>query len=135
MDCRSEFYGSAAAIFEPLHHARRERDRNGVFRSKATTPTEPTAPVGWVNPYTDVAATDWYYDAVGHASTNSLVSGTFSTTFDPDSPMSRAGGVAFGPVLSMEPPDTVVIGQFVEFAVIIVDEAVFTDLVAPGSTS
>ena len=62
-----------------------------VFQAEApAAPTEPTAPAGWVNPYTDVAVNDWFYDAVGYASANGLMSGTSATTFSPDSPMSRA---------------------------------------------
>ena len=62
-----------------------------VFQAEApAAPTEPTAPAGWVNPYTDVAVNDWFYNAVGYASANGLMSGTSATTFSPDSPMSRA---------------------------------------------
>ena len=49
-----------------------------------------TAPAGWVNPYTDVTASAWYYDAVGFASANGLMGGTSATTFAPESPMNRA---------------------------------------------
>lgn len=49
-----------------------------------------TAPAGWVNPYTDVAANAWYYNAVGYASANGLMSGTFATTFSPNTAMTRA---------------------------------------------
>ena len=49
-----------------------------------------TAPAGWVNPYTDVAANAWYYNAVGYASANGLMSGTSATTFSPNTAMTRA---------------------------------------------
>lgn len=49
-----------------------------------------TAPAGWVNPYTDVAVNDWFYNAVGYASANGLMGGTSATTFAPESPMNRA---------------------------------------------
>ena len=49
-----------------------------------------TVPVGWVNPYTDVAVTAWYYDAVGYVSANGLMGGTSATTFAPESTMNRS---------------------------------------------
>ena len=49
-----------------------------------------TAPSGWVNPFTDVAVTAWYYDAVGYASANGLMGGTSATTFAPESSMNRS---------------------------------------------
>ena len=49
-----------------------------------------TAPAGWVNPYTDVAVTAWYYDAVGYVSANGLMGGTSATTFAPEGSMNRS---------------------------------------------
>lgn len=49
-----------------------------------------TAPAGWVNPYTDVAANAWYYDAVGYATANGLMGGVGSNAFDPSGSMNRA---------------------------------------------
>ena len=49
-----------------------------------------TAPDGWVNPYTDVAANAWYYDAVGYATANGLMGGVGSNAFDPSGSMNRA---------------------------------------------
>ena len=43
-----------------------------------------------VNPFTDVAEDSWYYDMVAYATDNGLMIGTSATTFDPNSPMSRA---------------------------------------------
>lgn len=40
-------------------------------------------------PFTDVAKTDWYYDGVKYAYTNSLFKGTGSTTFAPKNSMTR----------------------------------------------
>ena len=37
-----------------------------------------------------MAVSDWFYNAVGYASANGLMSGTSATTFSPNSPMSRA---------------------------------------------
>ena len=47
-------------------------------------------PAGWVNPYTDVAANAWYYNAVGYATANGLMSGTGAATFAPNDTMNRA---------------------------------------------
>lgn len=63
---------------------------SGIFNMEGGEITGNTASTGCVNPYSDVAATVWYYDAVGYATANGLVSGTSATTFDPDSPMSRS---------------------------------------------
>lgn len=49
-----------------------------------------TAPAGWVNPYTDVAANAWYYDAVGYATANGLMGGVGNNAFDPSGSMNRA---------------------------------------------
>ena len=44
----------------------------------------------WVNPFTDVAESDWFYGAVEFAHRNGLFAGTGSNTFSPNSPMTRA---------------------------------------------
>jgi hypothetical protein len=44
----------------------------------------------WTNPFSDVKSTDWFYDAVKYVSKNSLMSGTTTTTFEPNANMSRA---------------------------------------------
>lgn len=44
----------------------------------------------WVNPFTDVAASDWFYGAVEFANRNSLFAGTGAATFSPNRPMTRA---------------------------------------------
>lgn len=49
-----------------------------------------TAPAGWVNPYTDVAANAWYYEAVGYATANGLMGGVGNNAFDPSGSMNRA---------------------------------------------
>jgi len=41
-------------------------------------------------PFTDVAATDWFYNAVRFVSSNSLFQGTTATTFSPGTSMTRA---------------------------------------------
>ena len=44
----------------------------------------------WVNPYTDVSTSAWYYDAVKFASENSLMNGIGNNLFAPDTNLSRA---------------------------------------------
>lgn len=61
-----------------------------TFKAKETAPAVPTAPTGWVNPFTDVAANAWYYDAVGYANANGLMGGTSATTFAPNGAMNRS---------------------------------------------
>ena len=49
---------------------------------------EPEVP--FVNPYTDVAETAWYYDAVKYTYQNGLMGGTGSGKFEPETQMTRA---------------------------------------------
>ncbi|MEA4891487.1 MAG: S-layer homology domain-containing protein [Peptococcaceae bacterium] len=44
----------------------------------------------WENPFTDIAESAWYYDAVRYAMQNGLFAGTSETTFTPDADMTRA---------------------------------------------
>ncbi len=44
----------------------------------------------WENPYADVRAADWYYDAVAFVSANELFTGTGAASFGPDTAMTRA---------------------------------------------
>jgi hypothetical protein len=44
----------------------------------------------WVNPYSDVQDTDWFFDALGFVTVNNLMAGTGSGNFSPDITMSRA---------------------------------------------
>lgn len=53
-------------------------------------PTTPAAPSDWANPYADVAANAWYYDAVAYVTANGLMNGTSATTFAPDATTTRA---------------------------------------------
>ncbi len=43
----------------------------------------------WVNPFADVAAQNWYYEAVSFANRNHLFQGTADKTFSPNSTMTR----------------------------------------------
>lgn len=45
---------------------------------------------GWVNPFNDVAETDWFYENVKYASENGLFNGVSPTTFSPNSELTRA---------------------------------------------
>lgn len=44
----------------------------------------------WVNPFSDVVESDWFYDAVEFVNRNGLFSGTNTVTFSPNSHMTRA---------------------------------------------
>ena len=50
----------------------------------------PEIPTGWSNPYGDVAANAWYYDAVAYVTANGLMNGTSATTFAPNATTTRA---------------------------------------------
>lgn len=63
-----------------------------LFTSIETTSPVPDAPdeTSWVNPFTDVAADEWYYDAVRFVSENSLMNGIDNNLFAPNANLSRA---------------------------------------------
>ena len=44
----------------------------------------------WTNPFTDVKAGDWFYDAVKYATQKELFNGTSATAFGPNTDMTRA---------------------------------------------
>jgi hypothetical protein len=50
----------------------------------------PVAPAQWVNPFTDVTGSDWFYEDVEYAVVNGLFSGLSATAFGPDTPMTRS---------------------------------------------
>lgn len=52
------------------------------------TDEEPEEP--FVNPYTDVAESAWYFDAVAYAHRNKLMNGTGENRFEPEAEMTRA---------------------------------------------
>lgn len=55
------------------------------------TNPDPTPPVEeWINPYTDVAQTDWFYQAVQYVTECGLMNGTGSKLFSPFAAMTRA---------------------------------------------
>ena len=43
----------------------------------------------WINPFSDVEETSWYYDAVRYVSANELMNGTAETAFNPNGKTSR----------------------------------------------
>ena len=45
---------------------------------------------GWINPFEDVNASDWYYGDVEYTVINGLFNGTSETTFAPDNNLTRA---------------------------------------------
>jgi len=54
-------------------------------------PSEPPPPVDvWINPYTDVAEPDWFYEAVQFVTERGLMKGTDSKLFSPLATMTRA---------------------------------------------
>ena len=53
------------------------------------------APTTTVNPFTDVNASDWYYDAVLWAVEKGITNGTTATTFDPYGKTNRAQAITF----------------------------------------
>ena len=52
-------------------------------------PTEIPTDAPWANPFTDVSANDWFYEAVKYAHQKGLVNGTSATTFSPQVTMTR----------------------------------------------
>ena len=48
------------------------------------------ASAAWVNPFSDVKDTDWFFDAVRFVSARGLMNGTSETTFAPNSNLTRA---------------------------------------------
>ena len=64
---------------------------------KAETPelVEPEETAGAENPFTDVSADAYYYDAVLWAVENGITSGTTETTFEPDASCTRAQILTF----------------------------------------
>ena len=61
-----------------------------TFAPVAEEPETPAAPTDWANPYADVAANAWYYDAVAYVTANGLMTGTSATTFAPNVTTTRA---------------------------------------------
>ena len=62
---------------------------DAVFRLNEE-PIMPSITPGWMNHFTDVTESAWYYDAVKFVSENDLMNGLSSTMFAPDANLSRA---------------------------------------------
>lgn len=63
---------------------------DAVFEPVQQPELLPEANPAWVNPFTDVTPTSWYYDAVKFVSENHLMNGVGSNLFAPDAVLSRA---------------------------------------------
>jgi hypothetical protein len=65
----------------------------GALATLAANPDSPAdvslQTAGWLNPFADVSAGDWFYHNVAHAHTNGLFSGTSADSFSPQAPMTR----------------------------------------------
>ena len=61
-----------------------------TFAPVAEEPEPPAVPDGWANPYGDVAANAWYYDAVAYVSASGMMTGTNAAAFSPDAATTRA---------------------------------------------
>jgi len=72
----------------------------------STINSSDTNPAVSAMPFTDVAEGQWYYESVLAAYTNGLFSGTSTTTFEPDSLMSRSMMVQMLHNLSAAPAST-----------------------------
>ena len=59
------------------------------FAESSETPGTPEEPGTTGLPFTDVASTDWYYDAVAYAYENDLMNGISSTQFNPNGTTTR----------------------------------------------
>ena len=74
------------------------RPSNGGSGGSAWNPTSSPVPTPettqtpgneWINPFTDVKETDWFYNGIKYVSQNKLFNGTGDTTFEPDSNITR----------------------------------------------
>lgn len=82
--------GTTATTFSPNNACTRAQMVTFLWRA-AGEPEPETA----VNPFTDVAASAYYYDAVLWAVEQGITNGTTATTFSPDATVTRAQTVTF----------------------------------------
>ena len=82
--------GTSKVTFSPNEKCTRAQVVAFLWRT-AGRPEHSTA----VNPFTDVNSDDYFYDAVLWAVENNIVYGTSDTTFEPNSPCTRAQVAAF----------------------------------------
>lgn len=81
--------GTTAATFSPNSPCTRAQIVTFLWRA-AGSPV-----VGGANPFQDVPAGSYYYDAVLWAVANGITTGTSATTFSPNAPCTRAQAVTF----------------------------------------
>lgn len=82
--------GTSASTFSPNATCTRAQAVTFIWRAAGSP-----APTRGVNPFTDVKPTAYYYNAVLWAVEQSITSGTTSTTFSPDSTVTRGQAVTF----------------------------------------
>ncbi len=83
-------YGTSATTFEPHSPCTRAQVAAFLYRAKGRPEPETDD-----NPFRDVSADAYYYDAVLWAVGKGVVYGTSATTFEPNATCTRAQGVAF----------------------------------------
>ena len=83
--------GTSETTFSPDMTVSRAQVMTFLWRAAGS----PTASAGTVNPFTDVSASDWYYDAVLWAVAEGITEGTSATTFSPEEICSRAEVLTF----------------------------------------
>lgn len=81
--------GTGGTYFSPAESCSRAQTVTFLWRAAGHPKASGT------NPFVDVAANDYYYNAVLWAVKNNITSGTSHTTFEPDLPVTRAQAVAF----------------------------------------
>lgn len=81
--------GTTATSFGPNEDVSRAQMVTFLWRAAGAPKATST------NPFTDINANDYYYDAVLWAISNNVTNGTTETTFSPNEPVSRAQAVTF----------------------------------------
>ena len=81
--------GTTATSFGPNENVSRAQMVTFLWRAAGAPKATGT------NPFTDINADDYYYDAVLWATSNNVTNGTAETTFSPNDPVSRAQAVTF----------------------------------------
>ena len=82
--------GTSATTFSPDAACTRAQIVTFLYRAAGSPAVKST-----VNPFTDVTASDYYYNAVLWAVENGITTGTSETTFSPDDACTRAQIVTF----------------------------------------
>ena len=114
-------YGTSDTTFSPDEKCTRAHVVAFLWRAKGRPEPSTTE-----NPFTDVTANDYFYKAVLWAVENGIVYGTSDTTFEPNSPCTRAQVAAFlyraekkpEPTTDSNPFTDVKSGEYYEKAVI-----------------